>query len=221
MNSWKVASISDTHGAHRKVKIPPCDVFIHAGDFTGRDYSESAAIDFLQWMHEQDAEHKVFVPGNHDKFFSKPGWEQFVPQDVHVLINDWVEFFGSQLRLYGSAWTPEFGRWYLTKTRAELLADWRRNAPLIVNTYGRPDILVCHGPPKGILDSVVDDQTTIQVGCEGLREALDILKPRLGIFGHIHEAMGQQHLVGRTLCVNSSFMDEYYCPAGKPFLIQI
>ena len=30
----RIACISDTHGQHRKVRIPKCDVLVHAGDFT-------------------------------------------------------------------------------------------------------------------------------------------------------------------------------------------
>ena len=30
----RIACISDTHGRHRSITVPPCDVLIHAGDFT-------------------------------------------------------------------------------------------------------------------------------------------------------------------------------------------
>ena len=30
----RIACISDTHGRHRSVRVPPCDVLIHGGDFT-------------------------------------------------------------------------------------------------------------------------------------------------------------------------------------------
>lgn len=207
---WTVVATSDTHGEHRSVKVPECDVFIHAGDYTGRDYSRAAAKEFLDWIDEQPASVKIFVPGNHDGFFSKPGWEEIVPHGVSVLIHDWAEFFGGQLKVFGSSWTPEFGRWYLTKPREELIEDWRYNASAIARTYGYPDILICHGPPRGILDTVYEAGGTLNVGCDGLRAALDVLKPRLGIFGHIHEALGQIEMVGRTVCMNASFMNEYY-----------
>ena len=28
----KVIALSDTHGLHRNIPVPPCDVLIHAGD---------------------------------------------------------------------------------------------------------------------------------------------------------------------------------------------
>lgn len=44
-----------------------------------------------------------------------------------------------------------------------------------------------HGPPAGILDSVVDGTA---VGCESLKARMPVLRPRLHVFGHIHEAHG-------------------------------
>jgi hypothetical protein len=48
---------------------------------------------------------------------------------------------------------------------------------------------ITHGPPYGILDKVISGQP---VGCETLRARLDSgsLRPRLHLFGHIHEAHG-------------------------------
>jgi predicted phosphodiesterase len=30
----KICAISDTHNQHSELKIPECDILIHAGDFT-------------------------------------------------------------------------------------------------------------------------------------------------------------------------------------------
>lgn len=34
--SLKIVHISDTHGKHEQVKVPPCDILIHTGDIGGR-----------------------------------------------------------------------------------------------------------------------------------------------------------------------------------------
>ena len=49
------------------------------------------------------------------------------------------------------------------------------------------DVLITHGPPFGILDRCYDDQ---RVGCEELLKAVKRVKPKLHVFGHIHENYG-------------------------------
>lgn len=44
-----------------------------------------------------------------------------------------------------------------------------------------------HGPPKGVFDTVLSGES---VGCETLTAKLPALRPRLHIFGHIHEDHG-------------------------------
>ncbi len=219
---YKICALSDTHGFHRKVKVPQCDVLIHAGDFTKHGNHIHDVLDFIRWMKEQPAKELILVPGNHDGFFETqrlPDYEK--PSNLHILMHDWVELFGGRLKIFGSSWTPEFCNWYFAKSREQLIQDWRRDSKMIVDMYGHPDILVCHGPPKGMLDDVVDGNKIIAVGCEGLAEALPILKPRLALFGHIHEAIGQQVILGTTLCANVSVLDEQYRHVGRIFSIEI
>lgn len=64
---------------------------------------------------------------------------------------------------------------------------------------GRVDILLSHHPPKGILDEVYPGK---HVGLSEVRALSDSLKPRLHLFGHIHESRG--HLrQGSTVYVNA------------------
>jgi Icc-related predicted phosphoesterase len=55
--------------------------------------------------------------------------------------------------------------------------------------------MLTHGPPLGILDQVGDpscgdDREPENVGCEHLLKALRRARPRLHVFGHIHESRG-------------------------------
>jgi Icc-related predicted phosphoesterase len=65
-----------------------------------------------------------------------------------------------------------------------------RGAPIkekwdLIPSNGLVDVLVTHGPPYGILDVTYENLT---VGCEELAIAVkDRIKPRLHVFGHIHE----------------------------------
>jgi Icc-related predicted phosphoesterase len=51
----------------------------------------------------------------------------------------------------------------------------------------RDSVLITHGPPAGILDLVDDGQ---HVGSIALRRLVDRRRPRLHLFGHIHQAFG-------------------------------
>ena len=63
----------------------------------------------------------------------------------------------------------------------------------------RVDVLVTHGPPMGVLDRTSRGES---VGCEALAEALERIRPRLHVFGHIHESYGTLEK-GGTLFVNA------------------
>lgn len=57
------------------------------------------------------------------------------------------------------------------------------------------DIMLTHGPPKGILD---ETNLGEQVGCDHLLRAVTRCKPRLHCFGHIHEGWGAERIDWRT-----------------------
>jgi Icc-related predicted phosphoesterase len=60
------------------------------------------------------------------------------------------------------------------------------------------DILITHGPPFGILDETHKEN---HAGSKGLWESVKKIKPRLHIFGHIHEGHGIRHQDG-TIFMN-------------------
>ena len=50
-----------------------------------------------------------------------------------------------------------------------------------------------HGPPHGILDEV-NGYKAGSVGCEHLRRAVERARPRMHVFGHIHEGWGAERV---------------------------
>ncbi len=68
----KVAAISDTHG-RQNWEMPACDVFIHAGDMTGRGSLQETAAFAARLREQMDrptgSVHAIIVPGNHDACF--------------------------------------------------------------------------------------------------------------------------------------------------------
>jgi Icc-related predicted phosphoesterase len=49
------------------------------------------------------------------------------------------------------------------------------------------DLLITHSPPQGILDKTHKDKSA---GSKSLRTFVEAIKPKLHIFGHIHESHG-------------------------------
>ena len=77
------------------------------------------------------------------------------------------------------------------------------------------DILVTHTPPKNILDAYegtpLDNER--RYGCPLLVEALKTIKPRLHVFGHIHEGYGvatMDHEDSKTIFVNAATNTRQY-----------
>ena len=56
----RLVCVSDTHGRHRHVNVPPGDILIHAGDFTHFG-KEKDVTDFNDWLGEQDHSHKIVI----------------------------------------------------------------------------------------------------------------------------------------------------------------
>ena len=80
-------------------------------------------------------------------------------------------------------------------------------------------MLITHGPPTGVLDMTRDNGS---VGCPKLREALGRVRPKLHVFGHIHETHGQQLLQeSGTLCVNASICSYEYRPVQPAHVIDL
>jgi Icc-related predicted phosphoesterase len=53
------------------------------------------------------------------------------------------------------------------------------------------DVIVVHGPPKGVLDfSHKRDGSIEMCGCSALKKRIDKIKPKLVLFGHIHNNRG-------------------------------
>jgi Icc-related predicted phosphoesterase len=75
--------------------------------------------------------------------------------------------------------------------------------------------LITHGPPQGHGDLTSRGE---RAGCQDLLDALRRIRPRLHVFGHIHEGAGQTR-EGDTLCVNASICDLAYRPANPAVVL--
>ena len=91
------------------------------------------------------------------------------------------------------------------------------------------DVLITHGPPHGIADTVKRPVAQIvstlagqglHVGCEDLVRAVRRVRPRLHVFGHIHEGYARVAQDGVTF-VNASSCDVRYRVVNPPVVVDL
>jgi predicted phosphodiesterase len=205
----RIVCLSDTHTRHGSLDVPDGDVLVHAGDATRRG-TQGEIEDFDRWLRDLPHAHKVIIAGNHDFGFEREpaearGWITGATylQDSGVTIDG--------VRFWGSPWQPRFFDWAFNLDRGEpLRAVW---AKIPEGT----DVLLTHGPPRGILDRTVRGES---VGCDDLLDAVRRIRPRVHVFGHIHEAYGELELDG-TRFVNASTCTIGYKPIQPPIIVDL
>jgi len=79
------------------------------------------------------------------------------------------------------------------------------------------DILVTHTPPYGIQDITRRGQN---VGCEHLLKKIKEIKPKVCIFGHIHEAYGVHEEDG-TVYINACTSNSRYKATQLPVVLDL
>lgn len=196
----RVVCLSDTHGKHRLLKsLPHADCIIHAGDVS-KDGSERSCLDFLSWFSKLDYKYKVFIAGNHDFYFERESPKylaKMLPSNLIYLNDTGATIEG--INIWGSPVTPTFFDWAFNRARGSAInKHWK----LIPNNT---DVLVSHGPPSGIMDNVAG----FHVGCTDLLKKVKLIKPKLHLFGHIHNQVGQE-LKDQSLFVNASILNDNY-----------
>lgn len=191
LNPITVVCISDTHGS--QPSLPAGEILIHAGDLT-QSGTHIEIQNTLSWLHQQPHPHKIVIAGNHDILLD--------PSQCHASswplkreTLDWGNLIylspdsptttitcsnGRKLKIHGNPLTPRHGNWAFQYPRNH--DPWRDQIPQDT------DILITHGPPKGHLD------TASHYGCIHLLREVWRVKPRVHVFGHIHDGYGTEYV---------------------------
>jgi len=122
----------------------------------------------------------VIVAGNHDHIFEKD--KDLVPKNLklHYLQDSSITLFG--ITIFGTPWQlPFWGSFNLSDGR---LTEIYKKIPEHV------DIIISHGPPFGICDTISNGKSIIHTGSISLKKRVLEVKPKFCIFGHIHNAYG-------------------------------
>lgn len=209
----KIIAIADTHGFHDRVKIPTVDVLIVAGDICGMGSFDEVG-DFGHWLSQQPCNHKIVVAGNHDAPFQQDREKaesllSTIDQaTIHYLQDESITIDG--VKFYGSPWTPTFMDWHFMADRG---TEIRKKWAMIPDGT---DVLITHGPPSTILDSV----RGFPEGCDDLLERVLRINPKYHVFGHIHEGYGMTRRKGTTF-INACVCDGWYKPINKPVVFDL
>lgn len=147
----KILTISDTHTLHSMIpldNLKDIDMIIHSGDSSNiyNPYvNEHEVRNFITWFHSLPVKHKIFVAGNHDTSIEKRliTKDNFEACSINYLEHESITIDG--INIFGSPYTPIYGNWSFMKHRSKLDEYWKE---IPENT----DILITHGPPKGIMD---------------------------------------------------------------------
>ena len=205
----KFVVISDTHGHHRKLKLPKGDIIIHAGDITDHGHKKEV-LDFLDWFSELDYLYKIFIGGNHDFYLDEQAVEllALIPSTITYLNNNGIEI--EDIKLWGSPVTPALPDWAFGKERSEMAAHWKHLPNEI-------DILITHTPPRGVLDL---SSALMQLGCQDLLIKVQEIKPKYHIFGHVHAGYGMIKKDGVTF-INAANYNSRQGLVNPPVVFEI
>ncbi|RKP27380.1 Metallo-dependent phosphatase-like protein, partial [Syncephalis pseudoplumigaleata] len=176
--------MSDTHNSvDGEFPVPEGDVLIHAGDLTYTGTKRQVA-NTVTWLTNLPHPVKLIIAGNHDLTQAiRSIWAMAAGHGIHYLEDAAHRLDGAHggWLVYGSPWQPEFGGWAFNKPRGAPLREVWDRIPEAT------DILITHGPPRGILDRVVTGESC---GCDDLLVRVQTVRPIVHIFGHIHEGRG-------------------------------
>jgi hypothetical protein len=185
---------------------PAAGVFLHCGDLTqvgGLPAYQQAISDIAS----VDAELKLVIAGNHDLDLDEE-WVCANAEDaddlkqsqacisfmdaqkgngIHCLTEGLHAFSlrdGRTFTVYASPYTPAFNGYVFAYGKEDMR---------FTNIPSGVDILMTHGPPLfpfGASYTLDVNKDAFHCGCEKLAAAVQLSRPRLHCFGHIHEGRG-------------------------------
>lgn len=218
----KILATADLHG--HLPDIPECDLLLVGGDVcpdleTGGQF-KWLDEKFRAWLSSIPAAAVVGIAGNHDFVFEKSDLsvrELYLPW--HYLQDNGTTVEG--VSIWGLPWVPNLPSWafYGDKQRLDERFGW---IPKGV------DIVLSHGPPHGYGDRVKrmhPIEVVPHVGSKAATNALDRVKPKAFVCGHIHEAFGLYEHASQsghvTNIYNVAYVDELYDPREQVIEITI
>ena len=231
----RIVALSDQHGF--LPDIPPCDLLIVAGD-VGPDrfgpfiaahgpHLQQAWFDgkVRPWLAGAPATHKLFTWGNHDWCGQACSFRSDSPAhgrstDLQILVDEGTMVplsgeAGGYVSVWATPWSNKFMRWAFMKQPRDL-------EPVYAAIPDSTDILVSHQPPYCYGDRTfnLDSGRVEHVGSRELLDAIERVRPRIVVCGHVHGGFGRYEHQGIPIC-NVSVVDESYRLVNAPTVIAL
>jgi hypothetical protein len=231
----RIVALSDQHGY--LPDIPPCDLLIIAGDvcpdrfgpvLAMRDPDQQKAWfdrNVRPWLANAPATHKILTWGNHDWCGQSCGFRRDSPAespatDLQILVDEGTSVSSSDrssrvVSIWATPWSNQFMNWAFMKVPEQLEAVYAEIPAGI-------DVLVSHQPPYGYGDRYFDvgSGKVEHLGSRELLKAIERVRPRLVVCGHIHDGHGRSECQGIPI-YNVSVVDERYRLVHAPTVIDL
>jgi Icc-related predicted phosphoesterase len=230
----RIVALSDQHGF--LPEIQPCDLLIVGGDvcpdWIGASRAERDPGQQKTWFDEHirpwvagaSAVHKLLTWGNHDWCGQRCSFESDSPTAasstaLQILVDELTTVpAGSadgSISIWATPWSNTFQNWAFMKSPEELAAVYAA-------IPARVDILVSHQPPYGCGDRYehVNSGEVEHLGSRELLAAIERIRPRLVICGHLHGGHGRYEHQGIPI-YNVSVVNDLYQLVRPPTVIDI
>ncbi|WPG98666.1 Hypothetical protein R9X50_00145900 [Acrodontium crateriforme] len=207
------------------------DVAIHCGDITQSSTLEEFKTG-LRLLGDINAPLKLIISGNHEFSLDTPIFKKRISEvsgnitaeDIKkgfgdfgearqlfetakskgiVFLDEGIYHFnlqnGASLTVYASPHTPSMSALDEGAFQYDKEQDHSRQWPVEPNV----DIIITHGPPKGIFDRALDsDDKMKSIGSASLFAAIFQSRPKMHCFGHVHRAWGAKLVTWRNVAVD-------------------
>ena len=189
----RIVCVSDTHARHHLTEMPPGDVLVHAGDITrhGRSTTWKRSTTGSVVNHHTGTRSSSAATTTSASRSGRPRPGRGSPTRSTSKTR--------AARSRGSRSTAARGSRGSAGGRSTCRGarSWRRCGR---RSPDGMDVLITHGPPEGILDRTNRGEFA---GCRDLFNRVCEVRPRLHVFGHIHEAAGRTD-IDDIIFVNAS-----------------
>jgi hypothetical protein len=230
----RIVALSDQHGF--LPEVPPCDLLIVAGDVCPDRFGPYMAMhapehqrawfdrNVRPWLASAPATHKLLTWGNHDWCgqacsFRSDSAACARSTDLQILVDEGTNVpvgkSAGHVSVWATPWSNRFMHWAFMKDPCDLEAIY---AAIPAGT----DILVSHQPPHGYGDRAfnLDSGQVEHVGSRELLGAIERVRPRAVVCGHIHGGFGRFEHLGIPIH-NVSVVDEQYRLVNAPTVIDL
>lgn len=195
---YKLICMSDTHGQHEKltdlikkeIEITPQDVkviLIHCGDYSinGREEEHKEFLRWKSYLEKETDTFFIFIQGNHDYNFGTLD---------NYSLGRWLnlKFLFLNKGYYKNIFPQN--NFLAFNEKIEIDEDDKKDI----------DIMISHQPAFGICDEVSTSYGTKSAGSKEIKELLEEVKPKIFLFGHIHDRSGKNTNYKNIQCYNVS-----------------